>query len=76
MWWEEGVGGAYRLCARKLEGKRLLGRPKCRYKYYTKTDLVDKAWAGFICLQDKWLAVVNTVMNLRAPYNAGNCMSS
>ena len=70
------VCGAYRLCARKLQGKRLLGRPKCRCKYYTKMDLVDKAWTVFISLQEKWLAVVNTVMNIRFPYNVGNCMSS
>ena len=40
-----------------------------------KVDLVDKARTGFICRQDRWLAVVNTVMNLRVPYNAGNCVS-
>jgi hypothetical protein len=31
-------------------------------------------WTGSMCLQ--WRALVNTVMNLRVPYNAGKFLST
>jgi hypothetical protein len=35
------------------------------------TDWIDLAQDS-----DQWRALVNTVMNLRFPYNAGKCLSS
>jgi hypothetical protein len=34
-------------------------------------DWIDLAWD-----MDRWRAVVNTMMNIRVPYNAGNFLSS
>jgi hypothetical protein len=54
------------------EGKRPLGRPRCRWKYNIKMDLgeIGINGANWIQLaQDRvqWRAFVNTVMNLRVP---------
>jgi hypothetical protein len=37
---------AYRIMLRKLEGKRLLGRPSSRLKDDTKVDLREIGWGG------------------------------
>jgi hypothetical protein len=60
---------AYRLLVGKAEGKRLLGRPGCRWVDNIKMDLVEMGWGGvgWIGLaQDscKWKALVNMVLNL------------
>jgi len=34
-----------------------------------------KAWTGLICLRLRDKALVNAVMNLRVPYNAGNFLT-
>jgi hypothetical protein len=62
----------YRLLVRKPEGKRPLGRPKCRWIDNIKMDLVEIGWggvdwAGLAEDRDKWRAFVNAVMNLRVP---------
>jgi hypothetical protein len=60
--------GAYRVLVEKPEGKRSLGRPRCRWEDNIKMDLQKVrlgAWTGLIWLQDRWRAVVNEVMNLR-----------
>ena len=53
----------------KLEGKRPLGRPRCRWQDNTKMDLLVKLGSmHFIDLaqdRDTWLALVYAVMNLR-----------
>jgi hypothetical protein len=41
-----------------------------------KIDLRDIKWDGMDCIdlaqdRDQWRTLVNTVMNLRIPYNAG-----
>jgi hypothetical protein len=37
---------AYRIFVGKPEGKRPLGRPKCRWKDNTKMDLRETEWSG------------------------------
>jgi hypothetical protein len=54
------------------EGKRPLGRPRCRWKNNIKMDFreIGIGGANWIQLaQDRvqWRACVNTVMNLRVP---------
>jgi hypothetical protein len=56
----------------KLEGKRPLGRPRCRLVENIKMDLRDIGWVGMDLIdlagdRDQWRALVNTVMNLRVP---------
>jgi hypothetical protein len=62
---------AYRLLVGKPEGKRPLGRPRCRW-VDVKMDLSEMGWGGVDWIglaQDKykWIALVNAVMNLRVP---------
>jgi hypothetical protein len=64
----------------KPEGKRPLGRPRRRWVDNIKIDLREIRWNGMYWIdlaqdRDKWRAVVNTVMNLRDPYNAGKFLS-
>jgi hypothetical protein len=63
---------AYRILVAKPEGKRPLGRPRCRWVNNIKMDLIEVGWNGrdWIDLaqdRDRWRALVNTVMNLRVP---------
>jgi hypothetical protein len=51
---------AYRILVGKPEGRRRLGRPRRRWVDNIKMDLRE---------------LVNTVMNLRVPYNAGKFLS-
>jgi hypothetical protein len=62
----------YRLLVGEPEGKRPLGRPRCRWVDNIKIDLVEIGlgvvdWIGLAWEWDKWRAVVNSVMNLRVP---------
>jgi len=73
--------GVYRVLVGKCEGKRPLGRPRHRWKDNIKTDLqgvgcwgVD--WIEVAQDRDRCRAVVNAVMKLRVPYNAGNFLTS
>jgi hypothetical protein len=71
-----GEKNAYRILVGKPEGKRPLGRPRHRWSDNIKMVLREIGWAGinWIVLaqdRDQWRALVNTVMNLRVPYNAG-----
>jgi hypothetical protein len=61
---------ANRILVRKLEGKRPLGRPRCRWVDNIKIDLREIGWDGrdrIDLAQDReqWRALVNTVMNIR-----------
>jgi hypothetical protein len=52
----------------KPEGKRPLGRPRCRWKYRLRMDLKEIGWGSVEWIQlaqdrDRW-RVVNAVMNL------------
>jgi hypothetical protein len=64
--------GVYRVLVGRPEGKRPLGRPRCRWEDNIKMDLreigIDKE--NLIRLaQDRvgWLAFVNTLRNLQVP---------
>jgi hypothetical protein len=59
----------------KPEGKRPLGRPRRRWIDNIKMDLLGVNVVDWIDLaQDRyrWRTLVNSVMNLRVPQNAGN----
>jgi hypothetical protein len=56
----------------KLEGKRPLGRPRCRWIDNIKMDLLEIGliavdWIGLAQDRYRWRALVNAVMNLRVP---------
>ena len=56
----------------KPEGKRLFGRTRRRWEDNIKMDIqeVDRWGMDWIYLsqdRDKWLALVNAIMNLRIP---------
>jgi hypothetical protein len=64
--------GVYRVLVGKPEGKRPLGRPRCRWKDNIKMDLgeigIDGAnWIQMVQDRVNWRAFVNTVTNLRVP---------
>jgi hypothetical protein len=77
-----GVGrNAYRISVGKPEGKRSLGRARCMWVNCIKMDLREIGWDGMDWIylaqdRDQWRALVNTVMNLRVPKNAGKFLSS
>jgi hypothetical protein len=63
---------ACKILVGKPERKRLLGRPKCRLVDNIKVDLREIKLGGvdYIHLaqdRDQWMALVNTVTNLRVP---------
>jgi hypothetical protein len=69
---------AYRILEGKPEGKRPLGRSRRRWVDNIKMDLKDIGWDGMDWLdlaqhRDQWRVrvLVNTVMNLWVPKNAG-----
>jgi hypothetical protein len=60
----------YRALMGKPEGKRLLGRPRHRWEDGIRMDLKEIGWGSVDWIQlaqdrDRWLALMNTVMNLR-----------
>jgi hypothetical protein len=71
---------AYRLLVAKPEGKRPLGRPTRRWVDNIRMDLGevgwgDVDWIGLAKDRNMWRAVVNSVLNLRVPLNAGKLSS-
>jgi hypothetical protein len=69
-------GNAYRLLMGKPEGNRPLGRPWRRWVDNIRMDLGevgwgDVDWIGLAKDRNSWRAVVNWVLNLRVPWNAG-----
>jgi hypothetical protein len=67
----------YRLLVGKSEGKRPLGRPRCRWIDSIKIDLLKTGlsvvdWIGLAQDRYTWRALVNSEMNLRVPSSAGN----
>jgi hypothetical protein len=78
MRWAGHVGrmgakrNAYRILVGKPEGKRPLGRPRCRWVDSTKMDLREVGWDGADWMdvaqdRDQWRALVSMVLNLRVP---------
>jgi len=70
-----------RLLVGKHEAKRSHGRPRCRWEDNIKMDLQDvgcgnMAWVELAQGRDRWRALVNGVMNLRVPQNAGNFLTT
>jgi hypothetical protein len=62
----------YRILVGKPEGIRPLGRPRCRWVDNIKMDLREIAcngvdWIDMAEDRDQWRALVNMVLNLRAP---------
>jgi hypothetical protein len=78
MRWAEHVSrmgekrNVYRLLVGKPEGKRPLGRPRCRWIDNIKMDLLEIGvsvvdWIGLAQDRYRWRALVNAVMNFRVP---------
>ena len=64
--------GVYRVLVGKSEGKRPLGRLRCRWDDNIKKDLqevggVCRDWMELSQDRDSWRALVSTVMNFRVP---------
>jgi hypothetical protein len=63
---------AHRILVGKPEGKRPLGRPRCRWVDNVKMDRREIGWDGVDWIdiaqdRDQWRALVNMVLNLRVP---------
>jgi len=66
----------HRILVRKPEGKRSLGRPRCRWEDNIKMDLQEVGggcgdWIELTQDRDRWWALVSTVMNFRVPKKWG-----
>ena len=64
----------------KPEGKRLLGRLRRSWEDNINMDLQEMGcggmdWIDLAQNRDGWRALVNAVMNLRVPLNAGNFLT-
>jgi hypothetical protein len=63
--------GAYRILVGRPDGRRPLGRPRCRWEENIKMDL--KKWDGRMDWmelaqdRDRWRALVNALMSLPVP---------
>jgi len=72
---EEGRG-VRRVLVGKPEGKRPLGRPRCRWEDNIKMDLQEVGgccgdWMELVQDGDRWRALVSTMGNLRVPKMRG-----
>jgi hypothetical protein len=82
MGWAEHVAymgegrGVNRVLLGKPEGKRPLGRPRCRWENNIKMDIQEVGCRGMDWIQlaqdrDRWQALVNAVMKLRGSIKCG-----
>ena len=67
-----GRGGAYMVMVGKPDGKKPLGRPRCRWEDNMKMDLQEVGWGGMDWTdlsqdRDWWRAFVNAVTNIWVP---------
>jgi hypothetical protein len=67
-----GKRNVYRLCVGRPEGKRPLGRPRCRWVDNIRMDLGevgwgDMDWIGLAKNRNRWRSLVNSVLNLCVP---------
>jgi hypothetical protein len=68
-----GAGrGMYRVSVGKREGKRPLGRSRCRWEDNIKADLQEVGCGGMDWIElannrERWRALMNAVINLRVP---------
>jgi hypothetical protein len=74
MWHRRHV---YRVLVGRTDGKRRLGTPRCRMEDCIKMELQAEGWRGMSWIdlaqdRNKVWALVNAVMNLWVPQNAGN----
>jgi hypothetical protein len=56
----------------KLEGKRPLRRPRCRWEENIRMDIMETEWESVDWIhlaqdRNQWLALVNVVMNFQVP---------
>jgi hypothetical protein len=68
--WEERC--LHSVLAGKPEGKRPLGRPRCRWEDNIKMDVQEDVggcgdWMELAQDRDRWRALVSTVKKLRVP---------
>jgi len=73
--------GVYRVLVGKSEGKRSLGRLRCRWDDNIKMDLKEEGcrcmdWIDVSVDRDGWRALVDAVMNIRVPLIGGNLLTS
>ena len=64
--------GVYGVLVGKPEGRRPLGRPRCRCVGNIRMDLQEVGcgymdWIGLAPDRDRWRTLVSAVMNLRVP---------
>jgi hypothetical protein len=62
----------YRVSVEKPEGKRPLGRPRCRWEDNIKMGPQEVEWGGMDWIDpaqdsDRWWTLVNAVMKLQVP---------
>ena len=65
----------------KPDTKSPFGRPKCRWEDNIKMNLQEVGcggmnWTGLAQDRERWWALVNVVMNLWVPSDAGNFLTS
>jgi len=70
----------YRFLVGKPEGKRPLGRPRHRWEDNINMGLQEVGcgsmdWIELTEDRDRWRMLLNAVMNLRVPQNAGNFLT-
>jgi hypothetical protein len=70
----EGID-AYRILVEIPEGRRPLGRPRHRWEDNIKVGW-GMDWIELTPDRGRWQALVNAVMNLRVPQNAGSFLTS
>ena len=71
----------YRVLVGKQEGRKRMGRPRRRWVDNIRMDLQEVGcgymdWIELAQDRESWRTLVNAVMNLRVPWNAGNLVTN